>query len=736
MHMKSKDKKDQTFSQNANNLTSSSQPISVAKKRVFTIILIFLPLLFLILLEAGLQIFNYGGNLDLFILKKTGQISEFVLNKDFTKRYFFKKGVKTPIPLSQAFNSEKDSLTYRVFCLGASTTQGFPYPPYAGFPAILENILSTLHPERKVEVVNCGVTAITSHSVLDMGREILRKYQPDLLVVYTGHNEFYGVFGQASTLSLFENRTLLQIFLKMQHSKLFLLLRNTLNMLFGERINRESMFDTSTLMGLVLKDIGIQLNNDIFRRTENHFQENIEDLIKEAKQHHTDILICNLLDNLRDFAPFASMHSENFWEKDTTQWYQLIKSAEEFQNSGNYQQAIDHYLQALKIDSCYAQTNYQLAQSYDALLNFDLAGRYYLLAKDFDVIRFRAPSSFNHMIREATNKYNVPLVDLEKTFSQISPAGIIGNNLLHEHVHPNQKGYLQMARAISKTMSEHGLIRDAWNWTRDQTDSAYLAMSHVTLLDYEVVNYSLFRLTSHWPFTNSGEERVYQPVGNERTVQLAKFFIDEEKGSLVELHLEYGNEFHEKNQFKEAEAEYQAAHAIQPIQETYNRLGRLELRKTEITYRDLKAYDEAFRSYQRGIFYFKEGLKRWPDDLELNFNLGLLYFMRNDQTEASLKCFQKVMELDPDNKKALRQLSELYVRRYEFENAKSCLRKAIELYPEEARFYTELGLVYMRQNNFSEAEKWLKKAVETDNDLKAKYYLHQVRSKLLKESQK
>ena len=97
--------------------------LSKSKKILFRIILVLLPFLILSFIETGLQIFNYGGNLDLFVLERKGKVTEYVLNKDFTKRYFFQKGLQTPVPLSQTFSARKDSSTYRIFCLGESSVQ-------------------------------------------------------------------------------------------------------------------------------------------------------------------------------------------------------------------------------------------------------------------------------------------------------------------------------------------------------------------------------------------------------------------------------------------------------------------------------------------------------------------------------------------------------------------------------------------------------------------------------------
>ncbi|MBN1480861.1 tetratricopeptide repeat protein [candidate division KSB1 bacterium] len=712
---------------NKNVAFNQDKDISLTKKIIFTIILLGLPFIFFLSLEGALRLFHYGGNLDLFVRQTTGEETEFVLNENFTRRYFFQKGIKTPVPLSQRFPADTDSTTWRIFCLGASTTQGFPYPPNGAFPAILENILTDLYPDKKIHVINCGITAITSHSVLDMQREIMRTYQPDALIIYSGHNEFYGVFGQASAFSGVKNRTLLQLFLKMQRSRLFLLLRNTFNSLFGKKITGEAHQESKTLMSLMAKDISIDLNSDLVQRAQEHYRANLVDMCKLAQKQHTDILLCTLVDNQRDVPPFASQHSENFVAQDTILWHKNMLTAQNLQKAARFQEAVVHYANALQIDSTYALTLYQLAQCYDALGDYDRAREYFISAKDYDVIRFRAPSAFNDIVRQVAQDYHVPLADIEKSFIKRSPGGIPGQNLLHEHVHPNLNGYLLMAQTLAESLRENALVSDARE-SNLKSDNGYMAMCHLTTLDHEVVNYTLFRLTSQWPFPPKSAKTAYQRVGNERTEQLAQSFVDAGDKSLVELHLEYGNEFHQANEFQPALDEYQAALAIQPLAITYNRIGRLYLRQTERAFREAQDYDAAALYYQNGVFYFTEGLKRWPDDVQLNFNLGLLYFMRADETEAAIRQFQKVLLLEPQHKNACKQLIELYIRRQDYAEAKVRLQQAITLFPEDGRFYTDLGFIYLQEKNLTEAEKMLRHALQLSNDPRARFYLNQILS--------
>ncbi len=66
----------------------------------------------------------------------------------------------------------KPAGTYRIFCLGGSTTVGFPYWYNGSFPSFLRDRLRRTFPERSIEIINLGMTATNSYTVVDMVRDV------------------------------------------------------------------------------------------------------------------------------------------------------------------------------------------------------------------------------------------------------------------------------------------------------------------------------------------------------------------------------------------------------------------------------------------------------------------------------------------------------------------------------------------------------------------------------------
>ncbi|MBN1858310.1 SGNH/GDSL hydrolase family protein, partial [Candidatus Bipolaricaulota bacterium] len=89
----------------------------------------------------------------------------------------------------QSFLRDKPQDCCRIFCLGGSTTYGRPYDDRTSFAGFLRAFLPEMDPTRRWEVVNAGGISYASYRIEVLIRE-LKEYQPDLFVIYTGHNEF------------------------------------------------------------------------------------------------------------------------------------------------------------------------------------------------------------------------------------------------------------------------------------------------------------------------------------------------------------------------------------------------------------------------------------------------------------------------------------------------------------------------------------------------------------------
>ena len=155
-----------------------------------------LPLLVLLLVEVSLRIGDYGNHLNLFV-EYPGDNNFLMFNPNASKKYFTNQALAAT-GNTELFKKEKDANTLRIFILGESTTIGYPYFHNGSFHRWIQYRLMNTFPNKRFEIINLSLTAVNSYTVLGFAKELVQ-YKPDAVLIYSGHNEYYGTLGVAST---------------------------------------------------------------------------------------------------------------------------------------------------------------------------------------------------------------------------------------------------------------------------------------------------------------------------------------------------------------------------------------------------------------------------------------------------------------------------------------------------------------------------------------------------------
>ncbi|RMD97873.1 MAG: SGNH/GDSL hydrolase family protein, partial [Calditrichaeota bacterium] len=160
------------------------------KNQIFILLMLLLPVAFFALLEGSLRLFHLFAPEPLVrVVMKNGQ-QMYQINTHVARRYFDPHKVTVPGAIPATFAVNKSHRVFRIFCLGGSTTAGFPFDCQVSFPQQLRYMLRQAYPQYHFEVINLGISALNSYTVLDLLPAIL-DLQPDLILIYMGHNEFY-----------------------------------------------------------------------------------------------------------------------------------------------------------------------------------------------------------------------------------------------------------------------------------------------------------------------------------------------------------------------------------------------------------------------------------------------------------------------------------------------------------------------------------------------------------------
>lgn len=410
-----------------------------------------IPILVLLLTEVGLRLGGVAAEQRSVFVQADADGDYLALNPAYAARYF--QGFVPGVAFSP-FAVEKQPGTFRVFVLGGSTTAGFPYRFYNGFPGRLRGELEAARFGQRVEVVNLGMSAVNSYTVLDLTREAL-KHEADALVIYAGHNEFYGAFGTGSTETGVGGTPWLK--------RLVISLRKTVLYTLAESlfISPPEMSGTErTLMAQVVGDANIELGGTVFAAGIAQFQNNIGRALDAAEKRGVPVLLGTLASNLADQPPLS----------DDPAAIALFEEAKALLE------------QARQMDPSAREATITSAREA------------FVRARDLDGLRFRAPSAINDWIRSVASRAGVRIVDIERVFQEQSANGIEGADLFTDHLHPNARGYQLMATAFRELLgrSDTPLTMEA-DRTLDALDQA-----HGDLL--------ITRLLGDYPFTKGATD--------------------------------------------------------------------------------------------------------------------------------------------------------------------------------------------------------------------------------------
>lgn len=467
----------------------------------FYAVLVVLPFIFFIALEIFLRIINYGYNFDQWV--DAGQ-EKYIINPNIGRRYF-SSGDFNPNTIEDVFDQHKKINSFRVFVLGGSSAQGFPYNPMGSFSRYIRKRLELVYPNTKIEVANISMTAVNSYTVLDLLPGVLDQ-KPDLILIYAGHNEYYGALGVGSVQSYGSSRTIIRLILYLNNFKITQLVRNSVHWFSSLFVSKSNGF-SGTLMSRMAKDKYIPLNSEVFNAGLQQFKENLTDILHLIQDKNVPVILGRLVSNLKDQKPFISVNTPGYKTAD-----QAYREAEVEFNKNN------------------------LAR----------ANSLFRLAKDLDVLRFRAPEKINKIIDDLGRKFQVAIAPIDSIFDSVSPGSIVGANLIVDHLHPSVPGYQLMGKAFYDCMEKQGYLPQTENVSIpfNEQDSLTRANFVFTKLDSILGNYFVKLLKTDWPYVKQRtaitefQERdfvnLFQP--KDFIDSLAMFRI-EDKVSWADAHL-------------------------------------------------------------------------------------------------------------------------------------------------------------------------------------------------------
>ena len=615
--------------------------LTPAKRAAFIAVTTLFPFVLLFALEGALRVTHYGRDTPLF--EKAADLPGNYLQAGHeVAARFFPNEQFPPSPPNDVFLAEKPAHSFRVFALGESSTAGFPYPPNAMFSREVADALRDVLPSDTVEVVNLGIAATNSYAIVDFTGEIIDQH-PDAVMIYAGHNEYYGALGVGSTQTLGSFPPFIRLYLELQRLKTFQLLRNALTGIMGIGRGRAAQDESPSRMESVARDQQIVLGGKVYRAGITQFESNLRIAIRKFRRAGISVFVGSLVSNLRDQPPLSVLSSDGKAGADAGAAYQEGEEA--------------------------------LAR------NDSLAARpRFVKARDLDQVRFRAPTDFNEIIRQISKDEGAVYVPVEESFTNVSLKRIPGHDLILEHVHPNSHGYALMGREYFSALQSSGLLRSRADFSRLKTWDQYEKEMALTPLDERIAQHERETVVTRWPFVPFSRQQDYR--GTYRPVDfLDTLAFNVARGGLLypEAKLALARHYEAANQVDAALAEYDGLIRDLPRSELPARYAATLLLKVN--------------QPEPAVPYLEKSNSIRPTAFA-SLTLGVIA-LRAKQFPRAVQLLQMASALDPSNAEIQYQLSLAYAFSHDIDHARASAVRAAQLnpnYPGIAQWLGALGL--------------------------------------------
>lgn len=446
---------------------------SKRSKLTFRVAAILIAVVPFIAMEIGLRVF--GGSDDQAKLTEGLQPTVPLFTRDDDSGFY-----KTSLPYQQFFaevsfvpkrsGQRPDSVVADkkmlnpdklIFVLGGSTVQGRPFAPATAFPAWAEDVLNDVCKQR-IRIVNCGGVSLASDRLSRLVPELL-SYDPDLIVIATGHNEFLedhtysrsDESGFTNAVSQLKTVAMIRRLLKPEA------VRNASDDV--PIANHEVKAKLDNKAGYQTYHYDAEWHADVVRR----FEASLLSIVDECEAANVPVSLIELAANSRDCAPLKSEHAPTVSEADRQGWRASMDQAESAMDLMDWAAAIPLLQTCVAASPEHALTHFRLARCFRANQQFDKASRHFRLALDYDVCPLRMKSELAGAIHNVAAERSVDLIQCDGLLEPLLPNNSqdFGFELFLDHVHPTIRAHqiigIRLAEAIQTLGIANGSEIDA-----------------------------------------------------------------------------------------------------------------------------------------------------------------------------------------------------------------------------------------------------------------------------------
>jgi tetratricopeptide (TPR) repeat protein len=316
--------------------------------------------------------------------------------------------------------------------VGESTMAGFPYLKF-GIPKVVGWELEQMYPNRKIVLDDVSAVGLNLRTAL--ARLAKLPVRPQLLLLYSGHNEFfYDVEELATHLDtpwerfdgLFEWSSLFRV--------------------LDRPISRQIAVHDVDEGRRFLVDRPIASPESSEKRLA-RFGGQLEQLALWCEHLKIDGLWFVPAGTEADYPPNRSTVGGAPTERQREEIESISKEARALSDAGRCKEAGDKYRAALERYPDFAEFKFQRAECLVHEGNPTEAARYYAQALESDGLPVRMTAPWRQRVAEVARRHAIPVLDADTILRPHTKSGILDRSVFLDYVHPNLRGYYYLGMA-------------------------------------------------------------------------------------------------------------------------------------------------------------------------------------------------------------------------------------------------------------------------------------------------
>lgn len=333
----------------------------------------------------------------------------------------------------------------RIAAIGGSTMAGYPYQPRFGIPFVVGQQLEQRFPDRRVVVENVAEEGVNFRQAAERMSRL--KARPHLLLVYTGHNEF---FHDVEELRRPARRPFAVWDRWLAYSPTF-------------RMFDRVLTERALLLRVACPDDRRWVERHIaspemYQRRLERFRRQLRQLAGYCRSQAIATLWFIPAGTESGFDPNRTVFPDDIDEAGRQSLRELLDAADDCFARADWADLERVCRRGLERLPEGALFHFYLGEALLHSQHFDQAALHYRAALEADGHPIRANADYRRAVADVAAEFAIPTLDAAAVVRPLTPHGILDETVFLDHVHPNLRAHYALGTAAAELAMQTGLL--------------------------------------------------------------------------------------------------------------------------------------------------------------------------------------------------------------------------------------------------------------------------------------